>query len=59
MITINKFIERLQQISEDKRELPLVVICPNGLEVDPNIKMMFGRSIFGDKVEKMVITWQD
>lgn len=62
MITINKFIERLQQISEDKRELPLVVICPNGLEVDPNIKMKFenfGSSLSGDKLEKMVITWQD
>jgi len=62
MTTINKFINELQRISEDKRELPLVIICPNGLEVEPKIKMKFenfGSSLIGDKLESMVITWSD
>ena len=61
-MTINKFIEKLLQISPDKRELPLIIQCPNGLEVEPNIKMKFenhGSPILGDKLEAMVITWRD
>jgi len=37
--TINEFIEELKKISPEKRELPLVIDCPNGLEVEPQIKM--------------------
>ena len=37
--TINDFIKNLQQISPEKRELPLVIDCPNGLETNPSIKM--------------------
>ena len=61
-MTIDKFIKELQSISEDKRKLPLVVTCPNGLQVSPSIKMQFenfGSPFFGDKIEKMVITWRD
>ncbi len=58
--TINDFIKELQSISPDKRKLPLVVDCPNGLEVYPSIKMRFKDGNFmGGNVEKMVITWQD
>jgi len=60
-MTINKFIEELQKISEDKRELPLIIEYPNGLEVEPKIKMKFenyGSPLLGDKLESMVITWQ-
>lgn len=59
-MTINKFIKELQKINKDKRELPLIIICPNGLEVEPKIKMKFenyGSPILGDKLEAMVITW--
>jgi hypothetical protein len=62
MKTINDFIKELQQVSEDKRELPLIIYCPNGLEVEPTIKMKFenhGSSILGDKLEVMVITWRN
>lgn len=60
-MTINKFIKELQSISEDKRELPLFVQCPNGVEVEPKIKMKFenyGSPLLGDKLEAMVITWR-
>ena len=59
--TIDDFIKELQRISEDKRKLPLVIDCPNGLEVEPSIKMRFKDGIMftkDSKVEKMVITWQ-
>ena len=62
MDTIDDFIKELQSISEDKRKLPLVITCPNGLEVYPSIKMKFenfGSPLLGDKIESMMITWQD
>ena len=62
MKTINDFIKELQQISENKRELPLIIYCPNGLEVEPTIKMKFenhGSPMLGDKLEAMVITWRN
>lgn len=60
--TINDFIKELQSISEDKRNLPLIIQCPNGLEVYPSIKMKFenyGSPLLGDKLESMMITWKD
>lgn len=59
--TIDDFIKELQAISEDKRKLPLVITCPNGLQVYPKIKMQFdgfGSPLVGDKIEKMVIDWR-
>ena len=50
------------QISEDKRELPVKIQCPNGLGATPSIKMKFenyGSPILGDKLEAMHITWRD
>lgn len=61
-MTINEFIKELQRISPDKRELPLIIQCPNGLEVAPAIKMKFenyGSPLLGDKLEAMVITYND
>ena len=60
--TINDFIKELQSISADKRELPLIIQCPNGLEVYPSIKIKYenyGSPLLGDKIEAMVITSKD
>jgi hypothetical protein len=59
---LNDFILEALQISEDKRKMPLLIQCPNGLEVYPSIKMKFanfGTPILGDKLESMHITWRD
>ncbi len=59
---LNDFILEALSISEDKRQLPFITQCPNGLEVYPSIKMKFenyGSSILGDKLEAMVVTWRD
>ena len=62
MKTIDDFIKDLQRISEEKRKLPLVIECPNGLLVSPSIKMIFKDGLMfhkDSKVEKMLITWRD
>ena len=57
--TINDFIKELQMISEEKRNLPLVIDCPNGLEVEPKIKMRWSNQydMFVEPPDKMVISW--
>lgn len=58
--TIDSFIKELQSISADKRKLPLVIDCPNGLEVYPAIKMRYDEKLdvlSGKAPDKMVITW--
>lgn len=59
---LNDFILDALQISEDKRELPFKIQCPNGLEVYPSLKMKFngfGSPLLGDKIEAMHVTWRD
>ena len=58
--TINDFIKELQAISRDKRKLPLIIDCPNGLEVYPSIKMRWDEQmnvLSSSAPDKMVITW--
>lgn len=59
--TIEKFILKLQQIKDDFRNLPLVIDCPNGVEVYPSIKMRWDEplDILNKTPDKMVITWMD
>ncbi len=59
-MTIKEFIEDLQRISEDKKELPLVIQCPNGNTVPPRIKVVYEYStdIFLNTPKEMVITWE-
>jgi hypothetical protein len=61
MKTIDDFIKELQMISPDKRKLPLVIDCPNGLQVSPEIKMRYDDrfKILGSPPDKMVITWSE
>lgn len=59
--SLNDFILEALQISEDKRTLPFMIQCPNGLEVYPSIKMKFenyGSPLLGDKLEAMHVTWR-
>ena len=58
--TIDDIIKQLQAISEDKRKLPLVIDCPNGLQVYPEIKMRWDDQmdiLSGKMPDKMVITY--
>ena len=58
---LNDFILEALSISQDKRELPLLMQCANELEVFPSLKMKFenyGSPLLGDKLEAMMITWR-
>lgn len=58
--TINDFIKELQNISPDKRELPLVIGLPNGELGSPVIKMFFEEPNYvmsGNGPDKMIITY--
>ena len=57
-MTIDEFVIELMKISSDKRKLPLVIECPNGLLVEPKVKMKMkdGHQSSG-VVESMVITY--
>ena len=60
--SINDFIAQLQDISEEKRKLPILIVCPNGMSVSPSIKMRIKEGTWmtpEQEVEAMVITWQD
>jgi len=59
---LNDFILDALRVSEDKRKLPFMIQCPNGLEVYPSIKMKFenyGSALLDDKLEAMHVTWRD
>jgi len=59
---LNDFILKALSISEDKRQLPFLTQCPNGIEVHPSIKMKFenyGSPMAGDKLEAMMVTWNE
>jgi hypothetical protein len=59
---LNDFILKALSISEDKRELPFLIQCPNELEVFPSLKMKFenyGSPLLGDEIEAMMVTWCD
>jgi hypothetical protein len=61
-MTVDDFIKQLQNISEEKRKLPIIIQCPNKLEVEPKIKMKFenwGSPLLGDELESILITWED
>jgi len=57
----NELIAALQQISPDKQHLPIHIICPNGMKVEPKIKLEFAdpNDMFSKdaKVVGLVLTW--
>lgn len=60
-MTVEGFIKVLQRLSKDKQELEIKIVCPNGLEVAPKVKMKFenyGSPLLGDKIESIIITYQ-
>lgn len=60
-MTIRKLIQDLNLISENKKDLPLVIQAPNGELVHPTIKMMWDEPLmmFEKEPDKMIITYKD
>jgi hypothetical protein len=66
-VTVNDFIKQLQNISPDKKTLPIVIAAPNGQCVTPQIKMYLSNldtfktsdlmaPQLGDKVTAIILT---
>jgi hypothetical protein len=56
--TVNQFIEELQQISEDKRKLPMVIERPDGELTSPSLKMVWNTPIIVEQIpDKILISW--
>lgn len=56
--TINDFIKELEALKPSLRELPVKIVAPNGLIVEPKVKVLIGENQgFFDKPEKMYITY--
>ena len=56
--TINDFIEELKSLKPSLRELPIVIIAPNGFLFEPKVKVLRAEneSMF-DEPKQMVITY--
>ena len=60
MKTINDFIKELQNLRPELKELPVVIVAPNGLEFEPKIKILMGEyDTIMDIPKKMIITIND
>lgn len=61
-MTVNKFIEKLQQLQPKLRDKEIVISCPNGLIVEPSVKMLLEDkwNLFGgvENVKAMILTWE-
>ena len=56
-----ELIAALHQLAQNKQDLPVRIECPNGLMVEPKIKMEFAnpKDLFSKKakVVGLVLTW--
>jgi len=57
MKTVNDLIAELQKLKPSVREKPIVILSPNGLYLDPNVKMIpINKDNPFSNVEKIIIT---
>ena len=60
-MTVNDFIKELQSLQPKLRDKDIVITCPNGLQVEPKVKMQLIEMRFDggvENVKNMVITYQ-
>jgi hypothetical protein len=57
--TVNDLITELQGLKPELRELPAIVVAPNGLEEEADIKMGYNKDycVSAFKPTSIVITW--
>ena len=58
MKTVNEFIVELSALSDNKKELPIVIVAPNGLEFEPKAKMGGEFLHLGGAVDRIVISYE-
>jgi hypothetical protein len=58
MKTVNELIKELQNLKPSLRELPVLIIAPNGLTFEPKAKVfMRDKQNMFDEPKEMVITY--
>jgi len=57
--TINDFIKELETLKPSLRNLPVVIVAPNGLTFEPKTKVLVqnNETIF-DEPKQMIITYE-
>lgn len=57
--TINDLIKELERLNPSLRELPVVIVAPNGLTFEPKVKVLIqeNETMF-DEPKQMVITYE-
>ena len=55
-MTVNEFIERLQRLKSSLLEGEILISCPNGLLVEPRIKMYLNPETYNIE-DKTILTW--
>ena len=58
MKTVNELIKELQNLKPSLRELPILIVAPNGLTFEPKAKvLMRDKQTMFDEPKEMVITY--
>jgi len=58
MKTVNELIKELQKLKPSLRELPILIVAPNGLTFEPKVKVLIrDKQTMFDEPKEMVITY--
>lgn len=58
MKTVNELIKELQSLKHSLRELPILIVAPNGLTFEPKAKVLRrDKQTMFDEPKEMVITY--
>ncbi len=58
MKTVNELIKELQKLKPSLRELPILIVAPNGLTFEPKVKVLIrDKQTMFDELKEMVITY--
>ena len=58
MVSVRDLIRQLEKISDEYKDKPITVVCPNGLRVYPEIKYKReDRFDFTSPIEEVVLSW--
>ena len=63
MKTVNDLIKELQKFSEEKRNKPINIVCPNGIRCYPKIRYVLKDkydvlNFSAENIEEVVLTWE-
>jgi len=58
MQSVRDLIKQLSKMSEEHKDKPITIICPNGLRVYPEVKYKRAEDFdFTSPIEEVVLSW--